>query len=222
MGTPRKQYDIKGMSFDQFVEFIFNREVVPLSGHVGSDPWYWHVDLDYDPHEVARFYIRLFCEPEFLLSHYTSAQLEQAFWAILSANLECSVEQIIWDKRLPFDLRESCVRSMYELYARLFAKEPLEASSNMWWDSLAYDWYCGNRARENGGEDSSMQDVMFETLVKILDLPQEWCQEAALHGLGHLRHPFTVPAVQRFLSTTPAIDTELKEYALAAARFEVL
>jgi hypothetical protein len=92
----------------------------------------------------------------------------------------------------------------------------------MWWDALAYDWHCGNRARSNGGEDLAMQDVMFDTLVRILSLPQRSCQEAALHGLGHLHHPDTENAVQRFLNSGNAISADLKEYALAAARFEVM
>lgn len=224
MDTPHEHYDIKGVSFDEFVEFMFDHDVISFPEHVnaGPGPWYWHADVDYDPHEVAGFYVRLFSEPEFLLSRYTPAQLEQAFWAIPSANIECSIEHIIWDTRIPFELRESCVRSMHDLYARFFAKQPLETSSNMWWDGLAYDWHCGNRARINGGEDATMQDVMFETLVKILQLPQEWCQAAALHGLGHLHHPDTEAAIQGFLRATPGIDAELREYALAAARFEVM
>jgi hypothetical protein len=224
MEAPRQIYDITGVSFDGFVEFMFNREIVqaPESANDGPGPWYWNADVSFDPHEVARHYIRLFSAPEFLLERYTLAQLEQAFWAIPGENIECSAGHIIWDKRIPLELRESCVRSMHELYARLFAREPLETSSNMWWDALAYDWHCGNRLRSRGGEDRAMQDVMFETLLRTLSLPEEWCQEAALHGLGHLHHPNTEPAIQRFLDDAPSINEELRAYALAAARFEVM
>jgi hypothetical protein len=89
------------------------------------------------------------------------------------------------------------------------------------WDSLAYSWYCGNRDRSKGGEDLEMQDVMFETLVQILALPSEACQEAALHGLGHLHHPDSEKAVQT-IRREKGIPKALREYALAAARFRVM
>jgi hypothetical protein len=224
MSEPREHYDITDATFDEFVEFMFDREVVPFPEDVnaGPGPWYWHADIDFDARKVAQFYVALFSMPEPLVARYTPAQLEQAFWAIPSCNIECSVRRIIWDERVSFELRESCVRSMYELYARLFSTNPLETSSNMWWDALAYDWHCGIRLRSSGGEDSAMQDIMFDTLLKILELPQKSCQEAALHGLGHLHHPDTETAVRRFLARNADVDPELKEYALAAAKFEVM
>jgi hypothetical protein len=218
------QYNLRNATFEEFVDFLFDREVIPtpVERTADGEPWYWRAEVTFEPMRVASFYIQLFTDPGFLLDRFSLDQLEQGFWAIPSGNIECSINHIIWDKRLPFELRESCVRSMHQLYASLFAKEPLETSSNMWWDALAYDWHCGIRERANGGEDSAMQDVMFETLLRILELPQAWCQEAALHGLGHLHHPDTTAAVQRFLALTPGIDPELSAYALAAARFEVM
>jgi len=67
-----------------------------------------------------------------------------------------------------------------------------------------------------------MQDVMFETLSNILALDSEFCQRAALHGLGHLHHPGTEQLVQQYLEQHSALDGELREYALAAGRFEVM
>ena len=67
-----------------------------------------------------------------------------------------------------------------------------------------------------------MQDVMFETISAILFLDSPHCQKAALHGLGHLHHPDTQPLVQRYLEAHPSLAEADREYALAAARFEVL
>ncbi|HEV2731066.1 MAG TPA: hypothetical protein VGV15_13625 [Terriglobales bacterium] len=111
---------------------------------------------------------------------------------------------------------------MFHLFERLFAAEPLETAPNMWWDSLCYDWHCGNRLRENGGEDAAMQDVMFETLAKILQLPSFYCQRDALHGLGHLHHPDTRALIQSYFDRNPTLDPEIKDYALAAAEFSVM
>lgn len=92
---------------------------------------------------------------------------------------------------------------MAVLFERLFVNEPLDTSIHMWWDSLCYAWHCGNRKRENGGEDSESQDVFFQTLVKVLALDSWICQRAALHGLGHLHHPETAEVMSRVRPAFP-------------------
>jgi hypothetical protein len=67
-----------------------------------------------------------------------------------------------------------------------------------------------------------MQDVIFETLASILELESEACQGAALHGLGHLHHPKTEELIKSYLQRHPSLSDAWKNYALAAARFEVM
>jgi hypothetical protein len=111
---------------------------------------------------------------------------------------------------------------MFYLYRDLFATEPLDTASLMWWDLLCKDlWQRGNRDRLRGGEDLTMQDLMFETLVKILALDSESCQIAAIHGLGHLHHPETDEVIRSYITLHPLLSEHEREYALAAARFEV-
>lgn len=216
-------YDLTEASYDDFVKFLFAHESIPFPQEKGDpEPWYWHATVEFAPLSVASFYIRLFTEPDSLLQKYSLQELEQGFWAIQSSNIECSVTEIIWMESIPFEIRESCVRAMFHLYQRLFSHEPLDTSVEMWWDSLAYDWHCENRSRSNGGEDLLMQDVMFETLSKILALPSSEVQASALHGLGHLHHPDTEALVDEFLERNPQIDSGLREYALAAAKFDVM
>jgi hypothetical protein len=212
--------DISKLSFDEFIAFLFDREVPPDTDK--RDPWYWHTEVMFDPEKVCVHYVRLFRKPTFLLERFSKKQLEQGFWGIQSGNIDCAVTEIIWIEELPFLLRENCVRSMFHLFELLFAVEPLETSANMWWDSLCFDWQCGNRDRLRGGEDASMQDVMFQTLSDILSLDSDFCQSAALHGLGHLHHPGTEQLVQKYLVRHPALGKELREYASAAARFDLL
>jgi len=212
--------DITQYSFEEFVAFLFARSVPPTIEK--RDPWYWNVDVTFDPERVCQYYVRLFRSPHFLSEQYSKAQLEQGFWAIQSCNLTCSASELIRDTSLPFAAREECVRSMLDLFNHLFAVEPLETSVQMWWDSLCYDWHCGNRNRERGGEDASMQDVMFQTLSSLLALDSPICQGAALHGLGHLHHPGTEQLVRQYLRQRTSLSKEWKEYALAAARFEVM
>ncbi|HVK54635.1 MAG TPA: hypothetical protein VM532_06365 [Burkholderiales bacterium] len=218
------QYNITDASFEEFVAFLFNHEVIPVpkNGKKEPEPWYWKAEVTFEPIRVSCDYVRLFTNPEFLLSNFSVEQLDQGFWAIQSSNIECSVADIIWHRHVPFVMRANCIRSMFYLFEKLFATTSLGTAPHMWWDSLAYDWCCGNRSRLNGGEDEQMQDVMFETLEKILALPSSDCQAAALHGLGHLHHPETQQLIDQYIRLNEIISPELRDYAHAAARFDVM
>ena len=218
-----QQTDIRDYTFDQFIAFIFARDVspAPCPGQK-RDPWYYHSEVMFDRLCVCQYYVRLFIEPTFLLDRFSKPQLEQGFWAIHGPCLDCSAHRTIFDEEVPFSEREQCIRSMFDLFKHLFAREPLETSGNMWWDSLCYDWHCENRSRDNGGENLQLQDVLFETLANILDLDSDFCQGAALHGLGHLHHPGTEELIQSFLDSHPNLAEGQKAYALAAANFKVL
>jgi hypothetical protein len=219
MGQPTTHVDLTNSSFDDFVAFLFDRDVSLESE--GRDYWYWHVEVEFDPKKIGAYYVQLFRQPEFLLTRFTKVQLEEGFWAIQGPNLDCSVFRIVFDPDLPLAVREECIRSMADLFRRLFATEPFDSSVQMWWDSLCYDWYCGNRNRERGGEDLELQDIFFQTLAKVLAIDSWICQGAALHGLGHLHHPQTKELIERFIDEHPSLTQERKAYALAAAGFKV-
>jgi hypothetical protein len=223
------QYDITSATLEEFVSFLFDHEPVRLS-HRPEDPTPWYVEVEYDPSRpqvlfdpsyVLVLYTQLFTEPMKWLSRYSKAQLEQGCWAMLGGNLDCGVMPLIGEQAVSYDIREGCVRSMFFLFERFFSAVSLETYPYMWWDALAYDWECGNYRRENGGEDLWMQDAMFETLTQILNLPSVECQQAALHGLGHLHHPDTEALVLRYLARNEPMDPELRAYAEAASRFNI-
>jgi hypothetical protein len=216
----RTQVDLTAFSFDEFVAFLFDHDVPPRSQKY--DPWYFHVEVECDVERVCAYYIQLFRRPEFLLTRYTKSQVEEGFWVIQGPNLDCSAYRVVANSELPLAVRAECIRSMVDLFERLFATEPLGTSVQMWWDSLCYDWHCGNRLRERGGEDLELQDVFFETLAKVLAIDSEICHSAALHGFGHLHHPKTKELVDRFIDEHASLAEEKRAYALAAARFDVL
>lgn len=214
--------DITHYSFDQFVDFLFSREITnPDLDPDKPEPWYWHTEVVFDPATISDFYIKLFREPTFLIQRFSKVQLDDAFWSIQVENLECSVHTIIFDTELPLTTRTLCIDSMVDLFQKLFAVDPLDTAAFMWWDSLCYDWHCGNRHRDRGGDDMQLQDVIYTALSKILFIESEICQRAALHGLGHLHHPETGVLVDRYLQAHPALNEELRDYAIAAAHFKV-
>ena len=214
------QVDLTSFTFDEFVSFLFDHDVPPESEKY--DPWYFHVEVEFDFKKICAYYVQLFRQPEFLLSRFTKPQLEEGFWAIQGPNLDCSISQIIGGTDKPISIREECISSMPDLFERLFAREPLETSVQMWWDSLCFDWHSGNRIRERGGEDLELQNMFFEALAKVLAIDSWTCQGAALHGLGHLHHPDSMELIERYIEEHPSLTQEQKTYALAAARFEVL
>jgi hypothetical protein len=214
--------DLTNITFDQFVSFLFDRQLSSDPKNDSRSELYHDVGIEFDARTVCAYYIRLFRRPGFLLTRFTKAQLEQGFWRIEGPVLECSVNNLIHDSDLSLAAREECIDSMADLFEHLFINEPLDTSVQMWWDALCYDWHCGNRKRERGGEDQLLQDIFFRTLGKVLAQDSWICQGAALHGLGHLHHPDTKSLIADFLETHPLLSKEEREYALAAADFKVL
>jgi hypothetical protein len=217
---PKKSVDLTNVTFDDFVAFLFDHDIPPESEEY--DPRFWHVEVEFYAENIAAYYVQMFEQPEFLLTRFTKAQLEEGFWTIQASNFNCSVSRIIEDSDLPLSVREECIRSMADLFKRLFATEPFDTSVQMWWDSLCYGWHCGNRQRERGGEDLELQNVYFETLTKVLEIDSWICQGAALHGFGHLHHPQTKELIERFVDEHPNLTPEQKAYALVSAKFEVM
>jgi hypothetical protein len=48
-------------------------------------------------------------------------------------------------------------------------------------------------------DERQILDALFNTLQRILELPNDVCQHCALHGLGHLHHPGVKGVVMQFL-----------------------
>lgn len=212
--------DLTNASFEEFVAFLFDRDVHPKSDN--RKPWHWDVEVKFEAENICKYYVQLFQQPDFLRTRFTKSQLEEGFWAIQGPNLDCSAYRIIHDSGLPLSVRQECIRSMFDLYKCLFATEPLDTSVHMWWDSLCYDWHCGNRNRERGGEDLELQEIFFQTLARVLAIDSQICQGAALHGLGHLHHPETPALIERYIQDHPSLSEEWKTYALGAAQFKVM
>jgi hypothetical protein len=214
----RERIDISGYSYDEFVSFVFDREIRAQEGEY--HPWYFDVEVAFDANRLCEFYIQLFRSPDFLLGKYSKAQLEEGLWAIHGASFDGSAQHRIWNTDVAFASRCECVKSMSDLFKRLFATEPLETSAFMWWDSLCYEWECGTN-RQRGSEDMPMQEVIFEVLADLLLSESEISQDAALHGLGHLHHPATQQLIEQYVRERPSLTEQRRQYALAAARFDI-
>jgi hypothetical protein len=72
--------DISECSFDEFVDFLFDREDSPATAK--RNPWYCNIEVAYTPDLICGDYVRLFRQPHFLLEKFSKQQLEEGFWAI--------------------------------------------------------------------------------------------------------------------------------------------
>lgn len=221
----KERFDIRGFSFEQFIDFLFDHESSKPDVENGKptkwNPWFFSARVEFDPQVVCVYYTDLFRDSFFLADRFSKAQLDEGFWAIQATGLDCSAYRTVWDKKLDFGLRQDCVRSMAALFESLFFNDGLDTAVYMWWDSFCYDFHCGNKKRSNGGEEMAMQDVLFETLLTILWFNSDVCRAAALHGLSHLHHPGTEEVIRRYLDEAPFLNNDVRVMAQAAAQFKL-
>ena len=72
--------DISEFSFEEFVDFLFDRDIPPETEK--WNPWYWHAEIMFDPQRVCSYYTKLFRQPRFLLTRFSKTQLDEGFWGI--------------------------------------------------------------------------------------------------------------------------------------------
>ncbi len=106
---------------------------------------------------------------------------------------------------------------MYELFARLFAREPLDTASYMWWDLLTDGLDMADEFPVPDGP--RVASVMFDVLGQVLNVEARGCQKAALHGLNHLRDPRTGAVVKEWIARHPTLDPDLLHFAESCMAF---
>lgn len=201
------EVDMDELSFEEWIEFVFNHEI--------SEPRYsWYYD-DYkyiygSSEKFAENCIKLFNNPEFLLERFTVEQLDQGFFGFILGPGSYNHLRL-WDKENDVALRREFIMSSVKVFEKLFTKNPLIHACFMWWDSLIYF--------DDDG-DERVKDWMFEALSQILKIDSLDCQMSALHGLGHLEHNGKKDLINSFLTNNP--DFPDKEYAFEAIEGKVL
>ena len=227
-------YDLRNATLAEFEKFLFDHPVADREKK--EDPWDWDSDLliDFEADYVAELYIQLFRDSGGLLDHFTTEELDQGLWAAMGSNLECSAYNLIWDRgiprkkngSIPLTKKEELIGAMSFLYENLFSVEPLGISCNMWWDAFAFEFHCDEDDEDddlkNNQDRRRIQNAMFDVLKKILALDSEFCQGAALHGLGHLRHPETEAIISEYLNRNKSLDKETIAYAKACISGDIM
>jgi hypothetical protein len=222
-----KNLDLSSKSFDQFVEFFFNRVVLPDEKQFD----YYLTDLageQYDeavtssPAIVVEHMTKLFVDFGIIALKHSIAQLDQGIWGIFGENLR--LYELLWGSSVPLEHRIRCIRSMCSVYSDFVSKSKLEVMPgcfDMWWDLILHGFWWQQKLFEQhiqvgdvsklDTESRLLLDVMFETLKNILGRPDARTQHYALHGLGHLHHPDVRETVQVFIDSH---KNELTEQSL--------
>jgi hypothetical protein len=208
--------DFRGRDLEHVANAIFSHPLEP-----GVTNWWWAEELNFEPTEHTQNLAAIFRDPESLQARYSREQLEQGFWYLISG-APGSLEDLIWSAVVPWSVRADLIDSTADLYQKLFAREALDTSVHMFWDALAYGYCVPTRHPDTNADDRRIQDAMFAALQQILEIESIDCRLAALHGLGHLRHPNTEAAITRYLERHPDLTDEYRGYALACIKGEIL
>jgi hypothetical protein len=205
------EFDLRGRSLEEIQDFVFAHPVPTIRDESG---WWWEAVVEFDPAEYATRLTEIFRHPAALRALYTREELEQGFWMLISG-ADTSLEPLFWDTAVPWQIRDALIKATVDLYEKLFAFELLDTSVYMFWDALAYGYCVPTRYPETDSEDRRIQNAMFSALTQILRIDSITCQMAALHGLGHLRHPDTESAIKAYLASIPTLADEHRQFALA-------
>lgn len=215
---------LRGWAFDAFTRLLF--EELPAADEGGISLILDEPDLlcaDYDPSENLAHLAHLFQSPE-VLQATPAVDLANALRFVSSVGgwREGFVDQL-WNPDVPWEIRTRCIQSFERLYATMGSTEDerLKEELFMLWDHIAFD-YRHDKKNLAGAEDGRVQDAMFETLLRILELQDDLCRGAALHGLNHLAHARTSEVVGAWIERNHALDEDLRAYAYACAACRAL
>jgi len=202
--NPRwREFDLSLLSYQQFLDFFFDRLVVGDENEYdlfrsGIDSF-----VASNPATVVGC-IQAMCQNLVELTKvYSHEQLDQGLRAVFGAGISC--EQYLFDPTVDGTLRIDCIESMYLPFRDVVARHPADVAKSfywMWWDMILHTfWQTAGRDDYSALNDDQKQlgETMYQTLSRILALNHRGCQWSALHGLGHLHHPLVRETVQNYL-----------------------
>jgi hypothetical protein len=217
---PFESWDLRQAAYEAWERFVFGH---PAEPEAELNAWYFTRQHDpiIEPARQIEFLTRLFRRAGELPTRYSAAQLEQGFWLVFAAAAEHFVG-LVWDRTVPWEARRTCLAAVYDLYAGLFAEHPLEDADYMIPDLLADGYSSGRLDPARDPEAARVQVVLLDVFRRMLALPAAHCQEAALHGLGHLAHPGGPAVIRAYLDAHPSLPSVMRTYAECAMAGAVL
>ncbi|RYG32951.1 hypothetical protein EON81_19415 [bacterium] len=214
-------------SFEEWVKYVFDHPTEPPERWWSSSAIDWGEEAN--PERTLEYLIRLFSEPEFLITRFSRAQIDQGLAFVTSS----WNHMFVWrEEKIPWPERRRGLDAMIPLYIKLLApvygddrgwgqSSPSERPTfacYMWWENIPL--YGG---LEHPDRDR-INDAVLHVFEEVLKMDSEACLESVIHGLGHwfLYLPErTTPLILRFLERTD-ISPGLRRYATNALTGEIL
>jgi hypothetical protein len=223
--------DLRSATLPELVDAIFDHEVAPRPER---DPWYYDYEVDFAVEPVRQMILLadLFRHAATALARFSPGQVGQGFWCMLGGVHMEHFTGHIWNPDIPFALRAAVIDSIYDLYDGLIASapfEPIDFGSPDWparrfqtIDYMIPDLVLTAWHREDADDRVRVREAFLELFERLLDHPAPVARYAALHGLGHLEHDGRAAIIDAYLDAHPDITADVRTYALAARRGEVL
>ena len=210
--SPEQSIDPSRMAYDDWIAFYFDRPIhFESSDAFGDDEFLLEPA---DPIQLVRHLTKLCGNLRPVIKHHGWGRAGQGLWRILfDAAYMWSDEPFephcFWSPVVPQPLREACIQSMYSVYDSVVQHiHPDIVMPNiffMWWDIVANP-FCESQGQWSRAvfcpvdpDARRTHDLILDVLERILNLGEQRCEEAALHGLGHLCHPEGARIVQQYL-----------------------
>lgn len=206
-------YDLTNASIDDLERFVFDHAVAERAEDDSRKEWYWTEEFDatIDPDRQLELTAALFEHAGNLRWKYSEEQLEQGLWFVFGPGGEEWFAGLLRDESLALPLRQRFITTIFDLYEQLLSQIELDTATFMVWDLLIDKFFNGDA--NDCVVPVNLETTMFDTLSRILALPDQECQRAALHGLGHLHHRDTAAAVESYLARNRSLPDEIVEYA---------
>lgn len=202
------EFDFRGASPEDFARSLFERPIAESAADkeamsVGDfDPWFGHQA------EFVQLCTRLFKSFGDLAAPYSLEEIDQGLW-LISVN-PYILPGLLAQPEVPIEDAVACIRASYHLYAdfaSVRAPDDSVGALYMWWD-------------EPWPEEPTFLAAVFETLERLLALPDLTSRRAALHGLAHFKQEWDEQAgkaaIDRFITRE---RDNLSEELLAYAEF---
>jgi hypothetical protein len=204
-------------TFEQFIELTFNNS--PEFSPDNSGDW-----NQPSPEVMVDFIERMNLNSGKLLENFSDSQIERGIRFLIFAGFSDYYRYIALPE-VNLAKRVKAVESIFSLYTQIYNPRctpistfangadlsPLNNSCFMWWDTCPIF----------GTKDDEIILASLSVLEKTLYLSNIACQEAALHGLGHLAQQpkwqdLARAIMDRFINSSNQSVPALRSYALAA------
>jgi hypothetical protein len=207
-------------SLPHWIAHVFDHPVTDPALHWSLDAPEW----EDTPEHVASLIADTFEQSGTLLTPFSDAQLEQAFWFLVSGTSDFMFALV--DESVPLATRLRALHSFIPLFQQVMAvrcsphlshldepgANPLNGSCYMWWDILPI------HGKPEEPQRAEFDAEVLRVLPQILSIEHDACRESALHGISEwqLYYPSVADIVDDFLSRTPNLRPELISYARRA------